>query len=162
MRHLRPELVKGLAVLGIFFAVIISTELLLPYPIEHTRYTSVDLRKIIQNPIPFQGHDVSSAATISRVVSDESISIAEVAEGIILVFPSSVGAPREGDRVLFRGTSWIYSNNSILVHEFYTLDYNSSLIRSIPGVFLFLVMFFTVFTIDLNHLAIVTRRHRNA
>ena len=79
-------------------------------------------------------------------------------EGIILLFPSSVGVPREDDRVMFRGISWIYSNNSVLVHEFYTLDYNSSLIRSIPGILLFLVMFFTVFTIDLNRLAFVTRR----
>lgn len=48
MRGLRPELLRGLTVLGIFFVVIISTELLLPYPIEHTRYTSIDIRKIIQ------------------------------------------------------------------------------------------------------------------
>ena len=158
MRHFRPELLRGLAVLGIFFAVIISTELLLPYPIEHNQYTPIDIRKIIQNPIPFEGQEISSAATVSIVFTDESLSIVEVAEGITLVFPSSVGEPREGDRVLFRGTSWIHSNNSVLVHKFHTLDYNSSLIRSIPGILLFLVLFFTVFTIDLNRLAFVTRR----
>ncbi len=158
MRRFRPELLKGLTVLCIFFTVIVSTELLLPYPIEHARYTSIDIRKIIQNPIPFEGHEISSAATVSTVITNESFSIAEVAEGVILVFSSSVGHPREGDRVMFRGTSWIHLNNSILVHEFYTLDYNSSLIRSIPGILLFLVMFFTVFTIDLNRLAFVTRR----
>ena len=162
MRHYRPDLLKGLTVLGIFFAVIISTELLLPYPIAHTRYTSADIRKIIQNPIPFEGHEISSAAAISTVISNESFSVAEVAEGIILIFPSSVGSPGEGDSVLFRGTSWIHSNNSVLVHEFYTLDSDSSKIRSIPGILLFLVMFFTVFTIDFNRLAFVTRRHRNA
>ena len=80
-------------------------------------------------------------------------------EDIILVFPSSVGHPREGDRVMFRGISWIHSNNSVLVHEFYTLDSDSSKIRSILGVLLFLVMFFTVFSINLNRLAFVTRRH---
>jgi hypothetical protein len=151
-------MLKGLIVLGIFFAVLISTELLLPYPIEHTRYASVDIRKIIQNPIPFEGHEISSAATISTVTSDESLSVVEVAEGIILVFPSSVGHPREGDRVMFRGISWTYSNNSVLVHEFYTPDAISSKVRSIPGVLLFLVMFFTVFTIDFNCLAFVIRR----
>ena len=162
MRRFRPELLRGLTVLAIFFAVIISTELLLPYPIEHARYTSIDIRKIIQNPIPFEGHEISSAVTVSTVITNESFSIADVAEGIILVLPSSVGPPKEGDRVMFRGISWIYSNNTVLVHEFYTLDLNSSLIRSIPGVLLFLVMFFTVFTIDLNRLAFITRRHRNA
>ena len=162
MRRFRTELLKGLTILSIFLAVIVSTELLLPYPIEHTRYTSIDIGKLIQNPVPFEGQEISSAATISAVFSNESFSIAEVADGVILVFPSSVGPPGEGDRILFRGTSCISSNNSILVHEFYALDYNSSLIRSIPGVLLFLVMFFTIFTIDFNHLAIVTRRHRNA
>ena len=162
MRCYRPELLKGLTVLGIFLAVIVTTELLLPYPIEHAQYTSIDIRKIKQNPVPFEGQEISSAAIVSAVISNESFSIAEVAEGITLVFPSSVGHPREGDRVLFRGTSRIHSNNSVLVHEFYTLDYNSSLIRSIPGILLFLVMFFTVFTIDFNRLAFITRRHRNA
>jgi hypothetical protein len=162
MRHFRPELLRGLHVLGIFFVVIISTELLLPYPLEHTRYTSIDIRKIIQNPIPFEGHEISSAATVSTVITNESFSIAEVAEGVTLIFPSSVGHPREGDRVLFRSISWIHANNSVLVHEFYTLDYNSSKIRSIPGILLFLVMFFTVFTIDFDCLTFVTRRHQNA
>ena len=158
MRRFRPELLKGLTVLGIFFAVIVTTELLLPYPIEHTRYTSIDIRKIIQNPVPFEGQEISSSATVSAIISNESFSVAEVAEGVILIFPSSVGHPREGDIVLFHGTSWIHSNNSVLVHEFHTLDSDSSKIRSIPGILLFLVMFFTVFTIDLNRLAFVTRR----
>ena len=158
MRRFRPEMLRGFTVLGIFLAVIISTELLLPYPIEHARYTSIDIRKIIQNPIPFEGHEISSAATVSTVITNDSFSIAEIVEGIILVLPSSVGHPGEGERVLFRGVSWIYSNNSVLVHEFYTLDYNSSKIRSIPGVLLFLVIFFTVFTIDFDCLAFVTRR----
>ena len=55
MRRFRPELLKGLIALGIFFAVIISTELLLPYPVEHTRYMSIDIRGIIENPVPFEG-----------------------------------------------------------------------------------------------------------
>jgi hypothetical protein len=158
MRRFHPELLRGFTILGIFLAVIISTELLLPYPIEHAQYTSIDIRKIKQNPVPFEGHEISSAATVSAIISNESFSLAEVVSGVILVFPSSVGHPGEGDSVLFRGTSWIYSNNSVLVHEFYTLDSNSSKIRSIPGVLLFLVMFFTVFTIDLNRLAFVIRR----
>ena len=158
MRRFRPELRRGLTVLGLFFAVIIFTELLLPYPIEYTQYTYIDIRKIKQNPVPFEGQEISSAAAISAVISNESFSIAEVAEGITLVFPSSVGHPKEGDSIVFRGISWIHANNSVLVHEFYTPDANSSKIRSIPGVLLFLVMFFTVFTIDLDYLAFLTRR----
>ena len=162
MRRFRPELLKGLIVLSIFFAVILSTEILLPHPIEHTRYMSIDIRKVKESPVPFEGQEISSAATVSAVISNESFSMAEVVEGVILVFPSSVGHPREGDRVMFRGTSWIHLNNSVLIHEFYTLDHYSSLIRSIPGVLLFLVMFFAIFAIDLNRLAFVNRRHRNA
>ena len=159
MRRFRPELLRGLAVLGIFFAVIIFTELLLPYPMKHTRYTHIDIRKVKESPVPFEGQEISSAATVSAVISNESFSIAEVVEGVLLVFPSSVGVPREADRIMFRGISWIHSNNSVLVHEFYTPDSNSSKIRSIPGILLFLVMFFTVFTIDLDCLTFVTRRH---
>ena len=55
MRRFRPELLKGLTVLGIFFAVIIFTELLLPHSIEHTRYISIDIRRIIENPVLFEG-----------------------------------------------------------------------------------------------------------
>ncbi len=55
MRRFRPELLKGLTVFGIFLALIISTELLLPYPIEYARCTCIGIGEIKQNPVPFEG-----------------------------------------------------------------------------------------------------------
>ena len=164
MPNIRPELLRGLAILGIFIIIIFSTELFIPYPIEHTRYTYIGITKLKQNPVLFEGHEISSLTSISAIVNNGTFSFAEAAgeDGIILVFHFSIGHPEEGDSILFRGISWIYSNNSILVHEFYIQDTSSSIIRSIPGILLFIVIFFIVFTIDFDNLAFVTRRRQNA
>jgi hypothetical protein len=160
--RLRPELLRGLVVLGIFFAIIVTTDLLLPYSFEQSGYTVVDIRRLQEGPLPLEGREVSSSATITAVFDNGTFYTAEVEEGASLIFPSSIGPPSVGERVLFRGTSWIATNNSILVHEFYALDYNSSLIRSVPGIILFIVMFFIVFKIDLRRLAFVVRRSEDA
>lgn len=84
-----------------------------------------------------------------------------MSEGVTLVFPSDLNSPMVGQRILLRGTSWLHSNGSILVHEFYALDYSSSIIRSIPGIILFIVIFFMIFKVDFNRLAFVSRKGGN-
>jgi hypothetical protein len=160
--RVRPELLRGLVVLGLFFALIITTDLFLPYTFEQSGYTVVDIKKLEENPLPLEGREISSSATITAVVDNGTFYTAEVEEGATLIFPSAIGPPSVGERVLFRGTSWIGTNGSILVHEFYALDYSSSLIRSVPGIILFIVMFFMVFKIDLRRLAFVVRRSEDA
>lgn len=158
MPRIRPELVRGLAVLGIFIVLIVSTDLLFPYSFEQVGYTVVDIRRLNENPLPLEGLAISSSATIVSAVSNGSYYFAEVSDGVTLVFPSTVGHPEEGQRILLRGTSWLHSNGSILVHEFYVLDYSSSIIRSIPGIILFIVIFFMIFKVDFNRLAFVSRK----
>lgn len=158
MKRFRPELIRGLAVLSIFFVLIVSTDLLFPYSFEQTGYTVVDIRRLNENPLPFEGLAISSSATVVSIVNQGSYYSVEVSDGVTLVFPSTMTPPEEGQRILFRGTCWLHSNDSILIHEFYALDYNSSIIRSIPGIILFIVMFFMVFRIDFKRLAFVSRK----
>ena len=162
MPRLRPELLRGLVVLGLFFALIVTSDLLLPYSLEQSGYTVTDIRRLKEDPLPLEGREISSSATITAVFDNGTFYTADVVEGTTLIFPSSIGHPSVGESVLFRGTSWIGTNNSILVHEFYALDYSSSLIRSVPGIILFIVMFFIVFKIDLSRLAFVVRRGEDA
>ena len=158
MKRLRPELIRGLAVLGIFFVLIVSTNLLFPYSFEQAGYTVVDIRRLDENPIPLEGSAISSSATVLSVSDQGSYYSVEVSEGVTLVFPLTLGPPEEGQRILIRGTSWLHSNGSIHVNDFYALDTSSSIIRSIPGIVLFIVMFFMIFRVDFNRLAIVSRK----
>ncbi len=158
MKRLRPELIRGLAVLGIFCVLIVSTDLLFPYYIEPAGYTVVGIKRLNENPLPLEGSAISSSATVISVIDQGSYHSADVAEGVTLVFPSTVDPPEVGQRILFQGTSWLHSNGSILVHEFYALDSSSSIIRSIPGIVLFTVMFFWIFRVDFKRLAFVSRK----
>ncbi|MHA1169402.1 MAG: hypothetical protein ACTSRU_16365 [Candidatus Hodarchaeales archaeon] len=157
MKWFRRDLIRGLAVLGIFCVLIISTDFLYPYSINPAGYTVVGIKTLNENPLPLEGSAISTSATIVSVADHGSYYSAEVSEGATLVFPSTLNSPVEGQRILLRGTSWLYSNGSIVVHEFYALDSSVSLIRSIPGILLFIVMFFMIFKIDIRRLAFVSR-----
>lgn len=68
MLRIRPELLRGLAVLAIFLALIVSTDLFIPYSFEQAGYTVVDIRRLDENPLPLEGSEISSSATIVSVV----------------------------------------------------------------------------------------------
>lgn len=162
MIQFRPELRRGLLLLGLFFALIIASDQFMPYSFEQVGYTVVDLRRLHENPSLLDGREISSSATIMTVSDNGTFYTATSAEEITLIFPSSLDHPLDGARILLRGTSWVGINGSILVHEFYTLDYNSSLIRSVPGIILFIFLFFMVFRVDFNRLAFTLRRSEDA
>ena len=129
----------------------------MPFPIRHSNYASVSLVNLSESPTAFEGTNVSSRATIVSIIDYGSYSIAETVEGPSLSF-STGEIPPTGVRILVRGVSWVLANNTISVHEFYTLDISSSVIRSIPGILLFTVLFFMIFRIDFGQLAFVPRR----
>ena len=162
MPRVRPELIKGFGVLGMFLALIVTTSILLPFPISQSEYTFVDLDRVKENPNTFHERNISSIATVESVFYLRPNSIVTTIEDVFLLIRHEVYAPpglTQGDRIFFRGT---FRNNSVSVHEFYELDYSSSIIRSIPGIILFIVMFFFVFSVDFKRLAFVPRRRRNA
>ena len=157
MPRIRPELIRGIALLSVFLLFVVSTELLVPFPIQHSNYASVSLLRLRDSPATFEGVNVSSKATIVLITDHGSYSIAETEEGPSLVFAID-DVPPTRSRILVRGVSWVSTNNTISVHEFHTLDFYSSIIRSIPGIILFIVLFFMIFRIDFSQLAFVLRR----
>jgi hypothetical protein len=162
MKRVRSELLQGLTVLGIFFVLIISIDFLYPYSYDPTGYTVVGIQRLNENPLPLEGAAISTSATIISVANHGSYFSAETTEGTTLIFPSPLLSPEAGQRILIRGTSWVHTNGTILVHEFYALDYSSSLIRSVPGIILFVIMFFMVFKIDSGRLAFVGRKEEHS
>ncbi len=158
MKWFRSELAKGVGLLGIFLVLIVTVNLLTPYSVSQPGYTLVDIGTLADNPLPLEGHRISSSAGIIDTDAQGSYSIAHTAEGVLLVFSQSAGVPEKGDHVLFRGISWVSSNNSIVVEEVYIHQSYSSIIRSIPGIVLFVALFFAVFTVDWKRVAFVVRR----
>jgi hypothetical protein len=165
LNRIRPELRRGLVVFGFFLVLIISTELLLPYPFEQNGYTVIDLRTAKENPTPLDGHNVTSTATITGIMYLRPYTFIFVEEDIPLYYRGllrDLANLTVSDTIIFRGTFHISPNNLtsnyIVIREVYVLDYSSSLIRSVPGIILFVVMFFMIFTFDLKRVAFVLRR----
>jgi hypothetical protein len=163
MSRIRPEFLKGLVVLGLFFVLIVSTDLFFPYPIEQNGYTVIDLRRAHEDALLLDGHNVTSIATIENWLP-APYSVALTEENVQLTIRDLSYHPQVGDRVYFRGTFHVHYYNASLniidirVHEIYVIDENSSLIRSVPGIILFVVMFFMIFTVDFKRVAFVLRR----
>ncbi len=162
MIKVRPELIRGIALLAVFVVIIISSDTLFPYAIQQSEYVVVSVEQIKQNPTPFEGRNISSQVTITSIIDEGVYLVISKDYEIILTLSSSFGSVSPGERVYIRGVSWIQTNNSIAVHEIYVLDYNSSLIRSAPGILLFIIIFFSVFKIDIKQIAIVRRKAHNA
>ena len=162
MVQIRPELARGVAVLAIFIVVILSTDLLFPYPIHQSEYQVVDIARLKQDPAPFEGKNISSQVRIISALGNGTYIITEKGNNVTLLVPVSLGSLKTGDLVYIRGISWVQTNNSIVVRQFYVLDYNSSLIRSVPGIVIFVILFFSVFTFDFKRLAFVRRNRQSA
>jgi hypothetical protein len=163
MTRIRSQLLRGLFVLGLFSVLIVSTSLLIPYPVEQNGYTVIDLRRAHEDALLLDGHNVTSIATI-EIWLPAPYSVALTEENVQLTYRDVSYNPHVGDRVYIRGTLHVHYYNASLtiidirVHEIYVIDENSSLIRSVPGIILFLVMFFMIFTVDFRRVAFVLRR----
>ncbi|RLI57502.1 MAG: hypothetical protein DRP09_03130 [Candidatus Thorarchaeota archaeon] len=157
MVRLRPDLVRGSGVLVGFLLVVVITSAVMPYPVQTSEYVFVDIRLLAEDPQAFEGHSISSVATVVETSNVGSYVYVDTVEGTRLAIPSSEPIPAVGDRIMFRGVSSLQADSVIFVDEFYALDYSSSLIRSVPGIALFLVLLFMVFKIDWKHLALVRR-----
>ena len=157
MPILRPELARGSAVLLVFLVFIVGYSALGPLTIQTTEYAYINLYSLSEAPAAYEGMRISSAATVSSALTNASGSFIETAEGVMLFLPLSIDAPPVGQRIMFRGVSNYVSDGVVTVHEVYELDYNSSPIRSIPGILLFVILFFVFFTIDFRQLAFVRK-----
>ena len=162
MSRIRPELIRGTALLTIFLALIISNSFLFPYPIKRSEYHHVSIDAIMLNPSLFEGSKISTEIVILSLSSSNTTYFATTEDGVNATFSSGLELPPIGTRILIRGVSWIETNNTISVDEYYAMDYSSSIIRSIPGIILFVILFFSVFRIDFKQLAFVKRSEEHA
>ena len=162
MPKMRKELVRGIAALIIFLMVIIASDISFPNAIKQSNYVAIGIEKLNQNPAPYEGENISSQVRIISDLENGTYIITEKGNNVTLIVPVSLGPLATGDLVYIRGISWIQTNNSIAVHEFHILDNNSSLIRSVPGIVIFVILFFSVFTIDFKQLAFVRRNRQSA
>ena len=165
MPQVRPQLVRGFVVLLLFIALVIPSSLLQPYPISTSEYTHVDLRRVRQDPPLVVELNISSSATVEFIFAMRGQSFVFTVENVTLVIRTDdlISKPvSSGDFIYFRGTLHTEPSLSVSVNEFHILDRTSSIIRSIPGIILFIVLFFSVFTIDLKRLAFVQRRREDA
>ncbi|MFW9808591.1 MAG: hypothetical protein ACFFE6_04330 [Candidatus Thorarchaeota archaeon] len=162
MERIRPELLKGLGILSLFILLTITTSLFIPYPISTSEYTFVDLDRVKEDPSTFNGVNISSTAIVESTFYLKPTTFVLTLEDVSLQIRHGLDDWPDiemGDWLYVRGT---YRNGSVQVHEYYVLDYSSSIIRSIPGIILFVVMFFRIFTIDFRSFAFVSRRHNDA
>jgi hypothetical protein len=165
LSRIRPELSKGVAVIGLFLVLIVTTSYLQPHSLPISEYTFVDLKRVGQDPLLFDQVNISSTATVESIILGmPPYHVFTLEEVDLQYLPYLRPNPEPGDRIYFRGTVYI-SNHSrpiVVLHEFYILDYSSSIIRSIPGIIMFVAMFFYVFRVDFKHLAFVLRRKADA
>jgi hypothetical protein len=165
MPQVRPQLVRGFVVLLLFIALIIPSSLFQPYQISTSEYTHVDLRRVRQDPPLVSELNISSSATVKSLLVMNGESLVFTVENVTLLISTDdlISEPlSSGDFIYFRGTLHTEPSLSVDVNEFYVFDRSSSIIRSIPGIILFIVMFFSIFTIDLKHIAFVPRRRDDA
>jgi hypothetical protein len=168
MKRIRPELVKGVSVLILFLMLTITISIIHPIPISQSEYKHVDLDRVSLSPLLFDELNISSSAIVESVIVIWPIAHVITTEEVDLQIRLSVSEPlpelTQDNRISFRGTVHAINESLFIVqiHEFRVLDSSSSIIRSIPGIVLFVVMFFVVYTIDFKRLAFVPRRKTNA
>ena len=156
---------RGIVVLILFVALIIPSSILQPYPISASEYIHVDLKRVRQDPSLIAGLNITSSATVESLLVMKGVSLVFTDENVTLMVHTddlNTHPLASGDFIYFRGTLHTEPSLVVTVHEFHVLDLTSSIIRSIPGIILFVVLFFSVFTIDFKHLAFVPRRRNDA
>ncbi len=120
-------------------------------------YTWVAPHVLVENPGRFEGMNISTKVTINGSFSDESGMCYSSEEGINLVCSIEDPPLSLGDTVIVRGVSYLETNQTFVVGELYVLDTSSSIIRSIPGIILFVIVFFSVFRLDVKSLSFKQR-----
>ena len=156
---LRKELAIGLTALLCLFSIIIITEGLTPTPLPVYEYLEIDAETLLSNPSQFEGVRITTGVTIVNVTNstDPSYMLLETHEGLNLLYDVMLGPLQPGSSPSVRGISYMASQGYVEVLEIHFVDENNSLIRSIPGVILFLVLFFMIFSVDFRKLGFVAR-----
>lgn len=153
----RKELLAGFSAFVVFLVLVVSFSYMFPHSTEQAGYTVISINRLEEDPLPLEGANISSSATVIQIDDSGLDIVAEIGEDTVLVFRGSAGHPEVGDRILLRGVSWVATNGSITVHQFNVIDPNSSLVRSVPGIAAFVLLFLVTYTVDAGRIAFVRR-----
>ena len=164
MTIIRTDLRNGLIVLVCFLVTIIMTDLLLPSQIDLFEYQRIDPEDLTENPISYEGERISTYGIITSVNNTlpNSHYYAETEWGLILLIPSSDQQVQVGDRVNIRGISLLVSSGYFEVTEMHIADQLGPLLKSVPGIIGFVILFFVFFKLDLHGLAFIPRSEPDA
>jgi len=113
-------------------------------------YTSVNPQVLVQNPGLYENHSLTTSVTISNGYFVGNDTYYNSVENLLVVFRFKNPDLSNGDRIQIRGVSLLETNGFFVVEEFHVVDMSSSLIRSFPGIVLFAILFFMVFSFDLQ------------
>ena len=127
-------------------------------------YQLVDSKELVDNPSKYEGKLVSTVGLIASINSSASLSanIVETEYGLIIFIPYSLGHVQVGVRVDVRGRVLLISNGYIEAIEIHIADPMNSILRSIPGIIIFVILFFVYFKIDYQRIAFIPRSDSNA
>ena len=164
MTLIRHELRNGIIVLICFLVIVAATDYFIPTQLNIFEYSYIDADYLASHPTEFEGQFVSSEVIITEVnyTAQDSEYFAKTQEGLILLVPSLFGSILIGDKVDFRGISYILSVGYLEVIEIHVVDQIGPIFRSVPGILAFVILFFIIFKIDIRGLAFVPRRESNA
>ena len=161
---IRTELRNGIIVFVCFLLTILSVDWFIPKQFNFHEYQRIDPKDLVMNPDIFEGEHVSTYGTISSVnVSfPSSAYYAETDLGLVLLIPYSNQQVRVGDCVNIRGISLLVSNGYLEVTEMHIADQLGPLLKSVPGIIGFVILFFAFFKLDLHGLAFIPRSESDA
>ncbi|MBD3159512.1 MAG: hypothetical protein GF309_12030 [Candidatus Lokiarchaeota archaeon] len=154
----------GITVMLSFLLLVAMTSVFLPQQINTTEYHAVDSTQLLTNPGDYEDRKISISVTIADVddQTNPEGQLLETTKGLHVFLSSSLGEVAVGDHISLRGISRLSSVGYIEVTELYIHDYpidgvSRSLLHSIPGIIMFVALFFAIFTFDRDRFAFVSR-----
>lgn len=128
-----------------------------------TTYTLVDATYLFGNPTLFESEKISTSVTIkSQYQENTTYHIYSTDEGFLVRCPSTLPELQPGDHVAIRGVSEIIAHNEVDVQQLEVIYPSVSIIRSVPGFILFLVLFFWMYRFDFRLMKFVRRHEQDS
>jgi hypothetical protein len=127
-----------------------------------SRFQEVDLNNLVNNPENYEEKEISFSEQILNINFNSTTNnyILTTDRGLILLIPSIEGL-NTGMQAHFRGKSLQISMGYIEVYDFHNAI-SISILLSVPGILVFILLFFSVYKIDWKHLSFISRREENA
>ena len=127
-----------------------------------SRFQEVKTSNLLTSPKKYEGKEISFGEQIKLIIFNYSTNdyILQTEKGLKLII-LSIDILNVGVQAYFRGKSYLVSKGVIEVYDFHVRN-NNSIILSFPGVVVFILLFFSVFKIDLKRLSFISRKEENA